>query len=106
MPDDSRQTPGLTLAESRTLIGQAFVRRNEAGPDVVLVLEAAEKVRRDPGATTAGDRPFTLLFQGPAEPRLTQGMHDLDHDGHPFPDLFLVPVAAEAEHAWYEAVFG
>ncbi len=96
---------GLTLAACRDLVGQDFVRRNPDGPDVVLHLESAEQARRDPTADRSADRPFSLLFRGPADPRLTQGMHDLEHPRRPLPGIFLVPVGADGGGVRYEAVF-
>ncbi|MBC8424808.1 hypothetical protein H8E07_11855 [bacterium] len=96
---------GLTLATGRSLVGLDFVRRNDAGPDVVLRLVSAEPARRDPTADGAADRPFSLVFHGPPDPRLTQGMHDLEHPEHRFVGLFLVPVGAADEGLRYEAVF-
>lgn len=94
----------LTLAEARALVGESFVRPNPDGPDVTLRLAAAEPSRRDPRAATFADRPFSLLFLGPRDPRLTQGMHPLDHPAHPFADLFLVPVGERDGGLLYEAV--
>ncbi|MCW2544118.1 MAG: hypothetical protein JWM40_1670 [Frankiales bacterium] len=46
--------------------------------------------------------PFSLVFDGPAEPLLPQATYRLeDPDGRPM-DVFLVPIAT----ARYEAVFG
>lgn len=95
----------LTLETARSLVGLDFTRPNDAGPDVVLRLLSAEPMRRDPSANDASDRPFNLLFHGPADPRLTQGMHDLDHDAHRFVGLFLVPVGDRDGGFQYEAVF-
>jgi hypothetical protein len=103
--DGNRDLGDLTLAAGRNLVGERFIRRNEAGPEVVLTLLEAEKGRRDPRAPGEDDRPFTLLFRGPAEPRLTQGMHDLDHPRRSLPGIFLVPVGGDSAGRLYEAVF-
>jgi hypothetical protein len=96
---------GLSLADCRPLIGLEFVRRNAEGHDVTLRLASAEPLRRDPTASDASDRPFSLVFHGPADLRLTQGRHDLDHPEQRFVGLFLVPVGAEDGGVQYEAVF-
>ena len=95
----------LTLAASRTIVGQEFVRTNDAGPDVVLRLTAAESVGSSPDGGPFPDRPFRLMFLGPADPQLTQGMHDLDHPDHELPGLFLVPVGPANDGLQYEAIF-
>lgn len=95
----------LTLAEARALVGEVFVRPNDAGPDVPLRLTAAEQDPRDPRAGLAADRPFSLYFHGPRDPRLTQGRHDLLHPSRPFAGVFLVPVGDADGGLQYQAVF-
>lgn len=48
---------------------------------------------------------FVLLFHGPAQYFLPQGIHKLNHPTLGEIDLFLVPVAQDAEGFQYEAVF-
>jgi Domain of unknown function (DUF6916) len=94
----------LTLAAARTLVGEDFVVSGDV--DLVLRLVEAERVRLDPTATAGdSDRPFSLLFRGPSEPQLAQGMHDLEHPRHGFPGLFLVPMGPGGEGCHYEAIF-
>ena len=96
----------LDLDAARAMVGQDFHRSHEGGPDIPLRLTSAEPTRLDP--TTRPDdsgRPFSLVFQGPAEPRLTQGMHDLGHAEHPLAGVFLVPIGRNDEGYIYEAVF-
>ena len=96
----------LTLDDARAMVGQDFIRSQETGPDIPLRLVAAEPARRDPTAEpTESGRPFSLLFEGPADPRLTQGMHDLGHPEHPLTGVFLVPVGRSDPGWTYEAVF-
>jgi len=106
MTDDTQlDLAQLTLVASRALIGQEYVRRNDAGPDVTLRLISAETQRRDPTTGGDADRPFSLLFRGPADPRLTQGRHDLEHPRQSLAGIFLVPVQSDADGLVYEAVF-
>ncbi len=48
---------------------------------------------------------FALLFRGPAQYFMPQGMHKLTHSSLGKIDLFLVPVGQDAEGFQYEAVF-
>jgi hypothetical protein len=50
-------------------------------------------------------RPFSLVFRGPRQPWLPQSTYRLEHDAMGAFDLFLVPIAADAQGATYESVF-
>ena len=103
--DHTPDLAALTLETCRRHVGESFVRPDDAGPDVTLELTAAEPGRRDPRAQEPGDRPFSLLFRGPLDHRLTQGMHDLDHPRLALRGIFLVPVGQDEDGLLYEAVF-
>ena len=96
----------LTLDAARDLVGLDFVRLNDTGPDIDLHLVAAEPAQRDP-ASPPGEsgRPFSLMFRGPVDPQLSQGMHDLENPGQSMRGIFLVPVGRDEESSSYEAIF-
>jgi uncharacterized protein DUF6916 len=48
---------------------------------------------------------FTLLFRGPLEAFLDQGVRFLKHDQMGEFELFIVPVNQDAQGIYYEAVF-
>ena len=48
---------------------------------------------------------FSILFKGPLDPALWQGMFKLDHDQLGTLDLFIVAVGREEDGMRYEAVF-
>lgn len=48
---------------------------------------------------------FSIIFRGPAEPPLTQGIHKIEHDQIGTLELFLVPVGEDDEGLYYEAYF-
>lgn len=99
--------PGpLTRAQAEQRVDDVFVRPNEGGADVPLTLIAVQPLPRDPRAQAQpADRPFSLLFRGPLDLQLTQGMHDLQNEHLPLPGLFLVPVGRQDDGYRYEAVF-
>lgn len=106
MDDRPGDLAGLTLAAAHAMVGEDFIRDNESGPDVVLQLTKAEAGSLDPSAQpVASGRPFSILFKGPGDPQLTQGMHDLEHPAHPLIGIFLVPVGQDEDGLIYEAVF-
>ncbi|MFZ5815177.1 MAG: DUF6916 family protein [Bacillota bacterium] len=55
--------------------------------------------------STPHQRRFSLLFQGPLDRFLPQGIYALRHDQLGEFDLFLVPVGRQPEGFLYEAVF-
>ena len=48
---------------------------------------------------------FSLLFRGPKDSPLAQGMHRFEHDEIGSFDLFIVPVSQDQEGTQYEAIF-
>jgi hypothetical protein len=48
---------------------------------------------------------FSLMFQGPLEPFVAQGIRRLKHSQLGEMDIFLVPVGKEKDGFQYEAVF-
>lgn len=67
----------------------------------VLALLSVKKLN----GSTAEHPAFSLIFRGPLAPALDQQIHTLeDSDGKAF-DIFLVPVARDADGMRYEAIF-
>lgn len=52
-----------------------------------------------------GRAPFSLMFSGPPEPIVPQGIYRLSHPELGTLDLFLVPLAPDGDGARYQAVF-
>lgn len=89
----------LSLAFFTAHQGAQFI---VAGGGVVLRL-AAVKPAGMPGYARA--EAFSLIFEGPAQPRLAQATLHLRNEVVGEFDIFLVPVGANAEATSYEAVF-
>ncbi|MDH3600116.1 MAG: hypothetical protein OEU26_10810 [Candidatus Tectomicrobia bacterium] len=52
------------------------------------------------------EEPFSLVFQGPTEPPLHQSIYPMRHgDMGELGGIFMVPIAADAQGRYYEAVF-
>jgi uncharacterized protein DUF6916 len=49
--------------------------------------------------------PFSLVFRGPPEPVLPQGLYAIDHDELGVLELFIVPIARKDDGVRYQAVF-
>ena len=65
-----------------------------------LDLELVEVAEFDAGGR-AGRAPFSIVFRGPADPALAQGIWKLENDRLGELELFLVPIGP----GQYEAVF-
>ena len=94
----------LTLASFAPLLGAAFVLHVDAGAPLPVHLVEAGALGCSGDAVRT---PFSLLFEGPAQPLLAQATYALAHPAlgpEPMP-VFLVPVARSAAGVRYEAVF-
>jgi len=67
-----------------------------------VTLELAEVNERP---TPPGIELFSLVFRGPAAPRLPQQMHRLEHEVLGAFDLFFTAIAGDNQGISYEAVF-
>lgn len=85
-------------------LGDTFTIEMEGGESVEATL-ADVSDRGDAPSDGERDRAFSLVFRGPDEARIPQGIHRLRHPELGEMDLFLVPVGPDDEGARYEAVF-
>ena len=74
-----------------------------AGSNGLVLRLAAVKPAGMPGYTRA--EAFSLIFEGPAQPRLAQATLHLHNETAGGFDIFMVPVGANADITFYEAVF-
>jgi hypothetical protein len=86
-------------------IGTEFRTADESGGTIALELVEATALPVHPGAPRP--EPFTLIFRGPADRPLCQGVYPLEHDqlgGH---ELFLVPIGpgSDGRGPYYQAIF-
>lgn len=72
---------------------------NEIPVCALRLMEISERTR------TPQQEIFSLMFHGPAEPFVPQGMRRLRHDKLGELELFLVPVGKEKDGFEYQAVF-
>ncbi len=94
----------LTLTQLSLLVGAHFSLHGASDAALAVTLVEASALPAHPGAIRA---PFSLLFEGPAQPLLPQAIYGLAHAtlGAAPLDIFLVPVARSAAGMRYEAVF-
>jgi hypothetical protein len=95
----------LTLSHFVPHLGSTFPRVKEDSPDVVLVLASATSLARRAGGNGGRREPFSLIFTGPRDVALSQGIHPLRHAELGSLDIFLVPIGIDAAGRRYEAIF-
>lgn len=96
---EAAEPPNYTMDEFRAAIGEAFA--TQAGDRTVpLRLEAVEPLSDSgrPGGS------FSLIFLGPADLLLSQGIHGFRRGGQSY-DIFIVPISRDQDGFRYESVF-
>jgi hypothetical protein len=91
----------LTAKDFRACLGARF-----SVPEGPIECELIEVNEFDGELTNAPRAPFAVVFRGPLEPFLPQGIHRFEREALGPLDLFLVPVGPEDAAMRYEAVFG
>lgn len=101
------ETAWFTSDDFADRVGDRFDVRLPDGQALALVLADVTVSDRPSGAGPGGEsrQQFSLVFRGPTEPRLHQGLWELEHDALGAIALFLVPLAPDAEGPRYEAAF-
>jgi len=89
----------LTAAFFSALLNKSFSLAEL--PTVSLELVSVEEFNWSTPAHPA----FSLRFRGPRTPELVQRIHALEGAATGIIDIFLVPIARDAEAMHYEAVF-
>lgn len=90
----------LTVATFEPHVGETFTI-GAAPADVALVLDSATALSERPG----GRDPFSLVLRGPPQPLLAQATYRLDHAALGVLEIFIVPIAHDADGTSYEAIF-
>ena len=109
---------GLTEAsagdEGRGSVGR-MLKRDEFAPHIgstFRILDRASPTQLDATLTEVTDRnptskleQYSVLFQGPREPILSQRIYGIEHPTMGKFELFLVPIGADDSGVTYESVF-
>lgn len=110
-----RSLETLTAEDFRGHRGTRFkltAQSQEGSSAVSLEAELADVSESPPGPPGASRTPFSVMFHGPLEPVLPQGIYRLESEHFGSVELFIVPVGpqaaspGEAPAMGYEAVFG
>jgi hypothetical protein len=97
------QLDKLTSADFRPHMGQDFHVHYGGETPFVIVLSAVEDY---PQPAHDGLRaPFSLLFHGPRDPYLRQGVYAIEHPQMGRAEIFIVPLGADSIGMRYEIIF-
>jgi hypothetical protein len=95
-------TDPLTLETFAPHVGSTFALR---GPPTALDLELVDVAALGTDPADRGRRPFSLEFDGPADPRLAQATVELTHAALGTLAVFVVPIGRDGRHTRYQAIF-
>jgi hypothetical protein len=96
-----RDLASLTAADFDAAAGSVFELVGRESVLLELRLTEVVRLRERPGHR----QPFSLLFRGPLSPVAEQDTHRLVHAELGELEIFLGPIAADADGVTYEAVF-
>jgi hypothetical protein len=93
----------LELATFEPCVGEAFrIEPGDGSPVELTLAEATAGPWQPEGESTFA---YELIFRGPAAPVLTQATYRMTHATLGAIDIFVVPLASDAEGTTYQAVF-
>lgn len=101
----------MHASDFSSVVGTPFRVARDDRPIALELVEVTPAAARDEvearRRAAAGIRaePFTLLFRGPREPLLAQGIQRLEHERLGTLEIFLVPIRPDEGGPLYEAVF-
>lgn len=95
-------SPDLTIEAFSPAVGETFKVGGEEGATVDLLLVEATPQDAGPHAPRP---PFSLLFQGPADPFLPQATYRFQHGALGVLEIFIVPLGRDEHGSVYEAFF-
>lgn len=96
----TRDLATINLADFVPSVGSSFVRVGE--PSLSVTLVSATRVGQ--GHPDRAE-PFSLLFEGPLDYSLEQGVHEFECGPLGTLAIFIVPVGLTASGRLYEAIF-
>jgi hypothetical protein len=91
----------LSLATFTELLQSDFRIRTSGDQPAV----AVKLVQADDRGSTPHQEQFAILFHGPLELALRQGLYQMEQEQLGSFDLFIVPVGRDARGYQYEAIF-
>jgi hypothetical protein len=91
----------LLLETFEPLVGESFVLRAADGHIEAQLTEATAL----PAPAGVARTPFSLVWRGPLDPPLAQGMHAVEHHDIGTELMFIVPIGRSTGGHDYQAIF-
>ena len=91
------------LAAWSPFVGEVF--RLQLDDDQSIELELIEATALAPSKGAPRQDPFSLVFRGPATRQIGQATHTLKHERIGELPVFLVPIGADEQGTFYQAIF-
>jgi hypothetical protein len=98
----------FTVATFSPHVGDKFRVSHDPSSPLELTLTSAEVLGHESAkewSKSSGREPFALIFVGPGQLFLPQGMYRVEHDGLGSFELFIVPIGPGGEGMRYEVIF-
>lgn len=95
----------LTLETFQPLLNETFQIAELEGESILIELTLIEAEAKGQPATPESKQPFSLMFQGPTEPILAQGIYAFQRGAEPPMALFMVPIGPGSEGTEYQVIF-
>lgn len=98
----------FTVATFTPHLGETFhIRPDSSDSLAVQLIEATELPGGSAGAARVGPprTPFSIVFRGPGDVLLPQGIFRIEHDTIGTFELFLVPIGPDEQGLLYQAIF-
>ena len=90
----------LTRDDFAGLLETKFDVQAADGHQAELVLEEVSELKQ-----LKGSEHFSLLFRGPLDAQLAQGIHNFTQAGSEPMELFIVPIGVDEKGFLYESIF-
>jgi hypothetical protein len=97
----------FTVETFAARLGERFAISTDGGAVDVELVEATPHTTLSgrPLDARGGRQPFSLVFLGPADPVLAQGIYRFEHAKLEVFEIFVVPIERDGSGVRYQAVF-
>jgi hypothetical protein len=86
-------------------IGNSYEVEIGQATTLTLTLREARPLSADSRSPDSSRNPFSLIFKGPVEPIVPQGIYRFRRDTSDSMEIFIVPIGPDEDGMKYEAIF-